>query len=141
GPAALSSNPVNVPRGQTLSVQLIGRGTSWREGVTSVEFSGIGIEVLSVTVQSATVLNALVHVSPSAPLGFQGVIVRSQVGTSEEIAEGHTILRVVAPIAVPTLLSVEPNTLSRGAASTILVRGALTAWTEASTVTFGPGIT
>lgn len=141
GPAVISASPGTVPQGETLSVQLTARKTNWRQGSTSVSFPAGGIKVLNVTVTSPTTLSALVQVGSDAKLAFQDVVVTSTLGTTTETAKGHNVVQVTGPITGPTLLSVEANSVSRGTDAELFVRGSMTHWTSASTLTLGPGVT
>jgi hypothetical protein len=141
GPTAIFASPGTAPEGQTLSISLTGRKTNWRQGATSVSFAGGGIAVLSVTVTSPTTLSALVQVATDAAQSFRDVTVTSQLGTATETAAGSQVLQITAPITAPTLLSVEPNTMSLGQTADIVVRGAMTSWDSTSTISLGPEMT
>jgi hypothetical protein len=140
GPAVLSANPGSVPRGETLAVTLTGRGTNWRAG-TSVAFSGGGITVNSINVHSATSLTAIITLDAAADMTRRDVTVTTPLGSATESASGRGVLFISEAITDPTLLSVEPATISQGDTLDFVVRGTHTAWNATSTVTLGPGIT
>jgi Quinohemoprotein amine dehydrogenase, alpha subunit domain III len=139
-PAVLAGEPRDLPRGVTLGVQLIGRGTNWRSG-SSVHFSGTGLEVLSLEVHSSTQMTALVRVDPGAALGSRDVEVSTPLGETMETARGRSVIRVVSSPSGPALVSVEPAVLAQGESRSILIRGFNTSWTASSVVSLGPGIT
>jgi hypothetical protein len=139
GPAVLSSNPDDLPQGSTLAISLTGRNTNWRDGST-VSFPANQIDVLGVDVLSATSLTALVMPQAGATLGFRDVVVETPLGAATEVAAGSNVVEIVGPLTIPSILSVEPSTVSQGQSFTTTVRGALTAWDATSTLTLGPGL-
>jgi hypothetical protein len=139
-PTVLAANPDKVPQSTTLAVALQGRKTNFRSN-SIASFSGSGISVNSVTVNSATSLTANVTVDAGAALGLRDATVTTNLGGGViETAPGKSVVEVVAPIVVPAILSVEPATLSEGSTVAITVRGVNTAWTGASTLSLGAGV-
>ncbi len=140
GPSVLQADSDNLPQGTMLAIELVGRGTNWRTGST-VSFAGTGIDVVSVTVSTATRLTVLVNVDASATLGFRDVTVQTPLGSATETAAGRDLVEIVPEITAPTLLSVEPNAVSQNTAQKVTVRGINTAWKDTSMLSLGDGIT
>lgn len=139
GPTVLAADPAELPRGTTITINLTGADTDWRSG-SLVSFSNPALEVVDVDVLSSISLNATVSVGSSAVLDFSDVEVRTLLG-EEQVARGRDVVEVVGAFTVPTLLGIEPNTLSLGETRQVTIRGVNTAWTESSTVSLGDGLT
>jgi len=127
-PTVLSATPNSLPAGTTLDVTLTGRKTNWIQGYSSVAFSGAGLTVNSVTVNSPTSITVSVTVASSAPPNFSNVTVSTQLGATTESAVGSNALQVTAADTSATLLQVEPSTLARGVTENVKVIGTLTSW-------------
>lgn len=139
-PAVIFANPQEVPADASLAVTLQGRNTNWRSG-SQVAFTGNGITVNSVDVTSATTLVANLTVAAGADLTLRDVTVTTQLGDDVESAFGDSVIGVVAEITTPTILSVEPSTVTRGESRTVVVHGLNTTWTAPATVGMGAGVT
>jgi hypothetical protein len=140
-PVVVASNPNHAPEGQTMQLALSGVGTNWRNGGTSVSFSGTGLTVNSVDVLSATSLTVSVSVDPAAATGFRDVTVQTMLGSTTETATGSGVLQVDVPITTPTLLQVTPSSLHQGDMTTVVFHGVMTSWDSTSTLSLGPGLT
>ncbi|MFA6102933.1 MAG: pre-peptidase C-terminal domain-containing protein [Victivallaceae bacterium] len=138
GPTVISCGPNEIPRGTAIGLTLTGRDTNWRDGYTSVAFSGENINILSIDVHSATSLTVSVQIANDCTIGFYDVTVSTSTG---EIAVGDDVVEIGWETTVPTLLSVESSNLSRGKSQTVTIRGVNTAWDSTSVVDMGDGIT
>ena len=81
-PTLTAVAPSSVTRGTTASLTLTGSNTSFVQGSSAVSFSGTGISVQSVMVQSPTQIVVSVVVAPTTPIGYQDV----RVTTDTEVA-------------------------------------------------------
>ncbi|MCP4701805.1 MAG: DUF11 domain-containing protein, partial [Gammaproteobacteria bacterium] len=64
-------------QGGMLKLDIVGKNTSFADGVSEVSFSGTGITVLSMTVSSAINASATLLIDADAPLGYQDVFLRT----------------------------------------------------------------
>jgi hypothetical protein len=114
GPVLTSITPTSGNRGTTgLSLALVGSGLS---GATSVNFSGGGIMVTGITVNSDTSITATVNISPNAAAGAKNVTVTALGGNSNAV----TFTVTVPPVG---LFSITPNTGARGTAQAVTLTG------------------
>lgn len=127
-----SVTPSSGEQGQTLSVTITGSGTAFAAGST-VSF-GQGVTVNSTTVNSATSITANLTISASALLGARDV----SVTTGGTTAIGANLFTIAAP---PRLTSASPNSAQQGQTLAVTLTGTGTNFTNASTVSFGSGIT
>ncbi|HUD65216.1 MAG TPA: IPT/TIG domain-containing protein, partial [Candidatus Sulfotelmatobacter sp.] len=114
GPVLNSITPASSNRGVTgLSLALAGSGLT---GATSVNFSGGGITVTSVTVNSDTSITAVVNISAGAPAGARNVTVTTPAGNSNAV----TFTITVPPAG---LFSISPTTGARGTTQPVTLTG------------------
>ncbi|MFA5114412.1 MAG: IPT/TIG domain-containing protein [Candidatus Margulisiibacteriota bacterium] len=134
-PTISTVNPTSGEQGQTLNVEVT--GTGYYSG-TAVSFSGTGITVNSTTFNSATKVTANISIASNATLSARNVTVTNPGKTPATKTGAFT---VTAPVATPTISSVNPTSGEQG--QTFLdveVNG--TGYTAATTVSFsGTGIT
>ena len=132
-------SPTSATRGETRDVTIFGAGTAFTAGsVASFQRFGSttpNITVNSTTLVSPTELRLNLTVAPAAESAFYDVVVD---GIAE--ARGFTVTEA-APV-VPTIVSLTPNTGSRGATGlAVTIVGDNITFTDTSTVDFGAGIT
>jgi len=114
GPVLTSITPASSNRGVTgLSLALAGSGLT---GASSVNFSGGGITVTSVTVNSDTSITAVVNISAGAPAGARNVTVTTPAGNSNAV----TFTITVPPAG---LFSISPTTGARGTTQPVTLTG------------------
>lgn len=140
-PKLISAVPNTGAAGTSLSVVLTGANTHFVQGTTTASF-GPGIAVGGgtsgqpgpVTVTSSTVATAQINISSTATVGTQTVQVAT--GTEQEsLINGFTVM------PAPQLLSVSPNTLNAGLATTVTLTGLNTHFVQGQTqASFGAGI-
>ena len=136
-PTLLSVDPPNVTQGETTTLTLRGAMTSW-DATTTVSL-GIGVTVDTVTVNSPTLITAVVTVSDSAGIGFR----RASVTTGTETINLDKAVFVNTPTdTVPQLASVTPNNAMAGETIDVNVSGLNTNFVEGTTTAdFGAGAT
>jgi hypothetical protein len=135
-PGAITLNPASRAQGAASQIIVI-TGTNFVGGAwptSSIAFSGTGITINSVTRTSATQLSVTVSISATAAVGARTVTVRSPDNATPSMA-AFTVN------AKPTITSLNPNSVARGAISkNIVITG--TAFAANAVVTFsGTGIT
>jgi len=114
GPVLTSIAPASANRGTTgLVVTLTGTGLT---GATSVNFSGGGIAVTTLTVNSDTSVSATINIAAGAAAGARNVTVTAPGGTSNAV----TFTVTVPPAG---LFSIAPNTGARGTAQPVVLTG------------------
>lgn len=101
-----SVTPAAGERGETLTLDLEGINTGFAAGLSTVSFSGIGINVLSTTVTDADSVSVQIAIDNDAVLGFRDV----RVTTESEIAAALDVFQVLAASNVPTSLTLSPTT-------------------------------
>ncbi len=128
-------------QGQTLTVQIVGVGTHFQQGVTIATF-GNSVAVNSLIVSDPTHATANVSVSPTAELGWREVrlVTGGEFATLTPINGQGPGFNVVAGPA--TLASVSPATGAQGAVPfTVTLTGSATHFLQGTTqVSFGAGI-
>jgi hypothetical protein len=101
-PTVTSISPPSALPGDHRVIEIEGINTSFVEGVSVVSFSGVGVEVLSTSVESPTRLSASIAIAPDASLGFRDV----RVTTGGEVAaalSGFLVGGGPMPNEIPTL--------------------------------------
>jgi hypothetical protein len=122
---------------QNLSVSITGQNTNFVQGTTMAIF-GAGITVTSLTVNSATSAVALINIDPAAALGARDVTLT----TGSEVATLPGGFTVTAPITVPSITNVSPNSGPQGQGGPVAIAGQNTHFVQGTTqVDFGAGIT
>jgi hypothetical protein len=107
GPTSANRNTI----GQAIT--LTGSGLT---GATSVNFSGSGIAVTSLTVVGDTTINATVNIAPGATAGARNVTVTGVGGTSNAV----TFTVTVPPVG---LTGINPTQGARGTTQTVTLTG------------------
>jgi hypothetical protein len=131
GPVLTSISPTSNNRGTTgLAVTLTGTGLT---GTTSVNFSGNGITVTNLVVNSNTSVTATINIAAFAPAGARNVTVTAPGGNSNAV----TFTVTVPPAG---LFSIAPAQGARGTAQPVVLTGISLTGATAVNVT-GGGIT
>ncbi|HEY7135452.1 MAG TPA: hypothetical protein VIB48_10315 [Acidimicrobiia bacterium] len=133
-PTVTALNPASLPQGaanQTVTVT----GTGFATGAT-VAFSGTGVIVNSVTVNSPTQLTLNVSVAATAALGARDVTVTNAGGLAGTLTGGFT---VAGPL--PTVTSLSPNAFGRGATNAATTITGTNFVTGATVTVSGTGVT
>ena len=136
-PVLLTVGPNTGTQGQqNLSVAIAAQFTNFVQDATTASF-GSGIAVNAVTVADSTHLVAQVSIASDAGVGARTVLI-STGSETESLANGFTVQQ-----GVPTLLSVNPNTVPQGQNSlSVAVTGQFTHFAQTtSSVSFGAGVT
>jgi IPT/TIG domain len=132
-PILSSVAPNSGVQGTNVSVTLT--GSNFKAGA-SIAVSGSGVSATSVSVLSATQINAVFAIAGGATVGAHSVTVTTSSGTSA--AQVFTVNASVA--GKPTLSSVSPKSARRGTRASVTLTG--TNFTTGATVTFlGSGVT
>ena len=132
-PVLSSIAPSNGIQGTNVSVTLT--GSNFKAGAT-IAVGGSGVSASSVTVVSASQINAVFVIAAGAATGAHSVTVTTSGGTSA--AQAFTVNASVA--AKPTLNSISPNSALRGTTAQVTLTG--TNFTAGATVAFkGTGVT
>lgn len=131
-PSLTNVSPAAGSRGSTLNVTLT--GSNFGFGANTVGFSGIGITVNSVSVNSSTQIVANITISSSAPIGPRDVSVTTGFGTAT-LSGGFSVGN-----PSPELTGVLPTNGVRGQSLPITLQG--TGFVDGVTsVSFGDSIT
>jgi hypothetical protein len=141
-PAVGLVTPGDGPQGTTLNLEIRGSNTNF-QSTSAVAFSGGGVTVNSLAVNSPESITANVTVQPGAAPGFRDVTVTTPLGSgTTEAATGSGAFNIVAPPTAPTLLGVSPPQGARGQTLNVSISGANTHFAGGSSVAaFGTGIT
>lgn len=124
-----SMTPDHAPPGSSVNVEIVGVGTHFQSGVTTLGL-GPNIAVSNLTVNSATDLTATLTLDANAALGWRGVFVNTISNTLTE--ELQTGFRVDGP-AAPVVTSVSPDNGLQGQTLTVTITGANTNWVQGQT--------
>ena len=127
----LSVSPAAGQQGQSLTVNILGQYTNFKQGVTQAILGG-GITVNSLTINNGQSATAQVSISPTAYSGLRTV----SMITGGEVVSG--LLFTVSP-GVAILTSVTPNTGAQGQVVTVAIRGANTHFLQGSTTASATG--
>jgi hypothetical protein len=141
-PAVGLVSPGDGPQGATMSVEIRGSNTNFQSSST-VAFSGPGIMVNSLAVNSPESITANVTIQTGAATGFRDVTVTTNLGSGNvETAQGVGAFNVVAPPSAPTVLGVTPPQGARGQTLNVTLSAANTHFVGGtSVVSFGTGVT
>ena len=121
-----SGSPWVVSQLQTSSLNIVGAGTHWLQGETTMSF-GSGVVVDSLTVNSPTTANVQITVLSSAPVGFAALTAN----TDGEVAQLQQAIDIES--GFPTLLAITPTTGIQNATLTLQVLGRFTGWQQGVT--------
>ncbi len=148
GPGAAivtSLAPSGGRQGSTVSVNIVGQNTSFRNGVTQALMTSgscppywvnlVDVNVANVAVTDAQHATLAVAVSSVAPTGLRTLCV-STLGENAAYANAFTVLP-----GTPTLNGVSPVNGQQGQTLTLTIIGQFTHWGPSTTATFGPGVT
>lgn len=142
--AIIDASPSDAPAGSTLNVTLTGSNTNFNSS-TAVSFPSSfagGITVNSVNVLNATSLEINVTVAGGASTGLLSATATTTVsGGAIETVSGTGIVKIVAAITSPTILSISPSTGAIGATMNVTISGAATNFDNTSDLDLGSGIT
>ncbi|HWG38018.1 MAG TPA: Ig-like domain-containing protein [Terriglobales bacterium] len=129
-PAGLySMTPDHAPPSSVVNVEIVGVGTHFQGGVTTLDV-GPNIAVSNLVVNSATDFTATLTLDANAQLGWRTAFVNTISNTlTEELQIGF---RVDGP-AAPVVTSVSPNTGIQGQTLNVTVTGANTNWVQGQT--------
>ena len=116
-PTLTGLSPNQGTAGTTVVVSLT--GTNFVAGSTTVNVSGGGVGVVSVTVNSGTSLTATLQIDPAAAAGPRTVTVTTGVGTSG----GQTFTINASAPSAPTLTSIAPNQGTQGTTVAVTLTG------------------
>jgi Concanavalin A-like lectin/glucanases superfamily/HpiC1 cyclase/MBG domain/Bacterial Ig-like domain/Cep192 domain 4/WD40-like Beta Propeller Repeat len=136
-PVLSSVNPNAGQQGQmSESVTVSGQFTHFAQGTTTASF-GLGITVVSLTINSSTSATALLNIDPAASTGVRTVTLT----TGSEVASLTNGFTVTA--GTPVLLSVAPVSGQQGQQNlSVNLTGQFTNWVQGmTTASFGAGIT
>ncbi|MCX6142179.1 MAG: T9SS type A sorting domain-containing protein [Ignavibacteriales bacterium] len=131
-PTLINVSPASGSTGSTLN--LILTGTNFGYGSNTVTFTGTGITVNSVTVNSSTQITANITIGSSAPTGPRDVSVLTSYGTAT-LASSFSVGN-----PLPTLTGVLPSSGSRGQSVPVTLQGNGFV-TGVTSVSFGDSIT
>ena len=137
-PGITQINPGGGPQGsQNLSLAVTAQFTHFAQGTTTASFSGSGITVVSLTVNSPLTATVVVNVDPAAAQGARDVTLT----TGSEVVTAPGGFTVTSGSA--SLLSASPNTGTQGQQNlSVALTGQLTHFSQGTTtVSFGAGIT
>jgi hypothetical protein len=136
----LSLSPNSIEQGVGLSgvMTLMGQGTNWQQGATTVDF-GPGINVQLAQVQSPTAVTVQISASYAAAPGPRPVTVTTS-GQRVTLANGLT----VTPRPQPVITQISPNSAAAGQQNvTLTITGQGTRWAQGVTTVrvSGQGVT
>ncbi len=139
-PVLLSTSPAGGQQGATLNLQLLGRFTTWQQGVTNVAFNQ-DITVNSVTVLDSVSAIANITISPLAyhdlSCSPSGHTVTITTGTEQVSLPGTFCVALGAA----QITNVAPATGYQGSTGLVTIAGSATHFTQGiTTANFGPGI-
>jgi methionine-rich copper-binding protein CopC len=123
------SAPTGVPvvaQLQTVTLNIVGVGTHWLQGETTLNFGG-GVNVDQLTISSPTTAQAQITVLSGAPVGF-ATVTASTDGENASLAQGIDIEE-----GSPTLLAISPAYGQQAGSYTIQVLGRFTHFSQATT--------
>jgi 6-phosphogluconolactonase (cycloisomerase 2 family) len=138
-PTLISLNPNTGQQGQhNLSVNIVGQNTHFIQGTTTASL-GVGITVVSLTINSATTATAILNIDPAATLGVRDVALT----TGSEIVTLSGGFTVTAAAPIPVLTNLSPNSGQQGQLGvSVAITGQFTHLAQGSTTaSFGAGIT
>jgi len=128
-PNSTQNNPTTGTTG--LEVTINGLYTHWATGSTSVNF-GPGITVASFQVDDATHIEALINISPTAPLGYSTVqVLTTGIASAPngiQLLTSNFLVSAPAPPPTPYIWYVSPGSGIPGQTFTMTFYGAYTNW-------------
>ena len=130
-------SPTGVPivgQLQTLTLNVIGVGTHWLQGGTTLSF-GPGVIVDALTINSATTATVQITVLSSSPIGFA----TATAYTDGEDASLQQAIDIES--GFPVLLAISPGAGEQGASMNLQVLGRFTHWDATTNVAFNQDIT
>src|SRR6266481_8429581 len=137
-PVITQVNPNTGPQGQqNASLTITGMFTHWVQNTTTAMFSGTGVNVVSVTVNSPASATVVINIDPAAATTARNVTMT----TNAEVVtlnNGFTVTN-----ATPVIAIVNPNTGLQGQTNeSVNLTGQFTHWVQGTTTaSFGAGIT
>jgi hypothetical protein len=139
--AAICGNGGGSPTGvpivgqlQTLTLNIVGVGTHWLQGGTTMSF-GPGVVVDALTINSTTTATAEITVLSSSPIGYA----TASAFTSGEDASLQQAIDIES--GFPVLLAISPGGGEQGATMNLQVLGRFTHWDSTTNVAFNQDIT
>jgi hypothetical protein len=126
GSGGSSAPPYVVAQLQTTSLNIVGLGTHWLQGETTMSF-GPGVVVDALTVSSPTTAAVQITVLSSAPVGF---------ATLTTFTDGEVVSLPQAidiEEGVPELLAISPTAAQQGASLTVEILGRFTHFNQTTT--------
>jgi IPT/TIG domain len=134
-----SMNPCYGSQGQTLDVEIAGRGTHFVNGTSAATFSGDGITVNSTTVADPTHATARITIDPEAPIGWSDVNVITGAETPDACQSGFE----VKTRGAARIQSATPYSGCQGQTLNVVIVGEDTAFVAGTSVAAfsGDGIT
>jgi hypothetical protein len=141
-PAVGLLSPAEGPQGSSLLLEITGSNTNFLS-LSTVSFSGDGITVNSVKVNSPESITANVSIAAGASLGFRDVTITTALGGGKtEMATGTGAFRVTTPPLTPTIIGIAPSAGAQGQTLDVSISAVNTHFVEGlSVANFGSGIT
>ncbi len=126
GSGGSSAAPWVVAQLQTTTLNIVGLGTHWLQGGTTMSF-GPGVVVDALTVSSPTTATVQITVLSSAPLGFATLTTF----TDGEVVSLQQAIDIES--GVPQLLAISPTAAQQGASLTVEILGRFTHFNQTTT--------
>ena len=121
-----SGTPWVVAQLQTTTLNIVGMGTHWLQGETTVSF-GSGVNIDSLTVSSPTTAQVQITVLSTAPVGFATLTTTTD-GEVESLQQAIDIEE-----GSPIMLAIAPGAGEQGTTATIQVLGRFTNFNQTTT--------
>jgi hypothetical protein len=121
-----SGTPWVVAQLQTTTLNIVGLGTHWLQGETTVSF-GAGVNIDSLTVSSPTTAQVQITVLSTAPVGFATLTTTTD-GEVESLQQAIDIEE-----GSPIMLAIAPGAGEQGTTATIQVLGRFTNFNQTTT--------
>jgi hypothetical protein len=139
GPAIIANlSPATGNEGQEVAFTITGSATHWAQNFTQFYIAGGGsdITVNNVVINSPTQATADISISPTANPGARSIYM---VTNGESLTDSGAF---VVTGGIPVVTSIGPNNALQGTTGlqVTITGNAYTAWTTATTVNFGPGV-
>ena len=141
-PAVGLLSPGEGPQGSSLTLEITGSNTNFLSSST-ISFSGDGITINSVKVNSPESITANISIQAGASIGFRDVTITTALGGGKtEIATGTGAFRVKTPPSGAIVIGIAPSVGVQGQTLDVVISGANTNFAEGlSIANFGAGIT
>jgi hypothetical protein len=121
-----AGTPYVISQLQTASLNIVGVGTHWLQGETTLSF-GPGVVVDQLTINSTTTATVQITVLSSSPVGYAAL-------TSFTDGETVTLQQAIdIEQGFPTLLAITPTGAEQGATLNLQVLGRFTNWQQGAT--------